>query len=61
MGQKDISFGLRWDVVKNVDLKVQYDHVWLPANSTGSFINFQPNYQLGSGTNVISAALDFVF
>jgi hypothetical protein len=61
MGQKDISFGLRWDVVKNVDLAVQYDHVWLPANSTGSFINFQPNYQLGSGTNVISAALDFVF
>jgi hypothetical protein len=61
LGQKDISIGTRWDVVKNVDLKLQYDHVWLPSNSTGSFVNFQPNYQLGSGTNVISAALDFVF
>ena len=61
MGQKDISAGVRWDFMKNMDLKVQFDHVWLPANSTGSFTNLQPNFQLGSGTNVFSAVLDFVF
>ncbi len=60
-GQRDISVGVRWDVIKNVDLKVQYDHVWLPSNSTGTLVNLQPGYQLGTGTNVISAALDFVF
>lgn len=61
MGQKDISAGVRWDFMKNMDLKVQFDHIWLPANSTGSFANLQPNFQLGSGTNVFSAVLDFVF
>lgn len=61
IGQRDISAGVRWDFMKNVDLKVQFDHVWLPPNSTGTLVNLQPGYQLGTGTNVISAALDFVF
>ncbi len=60
-GQRDVSVGVRWDFVKNVDLKVQFDHVWLPSNSTGTYINQQPGYTLGSGSNVFSAALDFVF
>lgn len=60
-GQKDLSAGVRWDFMKNVDLKVQFDHVWMPSNSTGSLVNLQPSYRLGSGTNVLSAALDFVF
>jgi hypothetical protein len=60
-GQRDLSVGVRWDFVKNMDLKVQYDHVWVPNDSTGTFINQQPGYRLGSGANVVSAALDFVF
>ncbi len=60
-GQRDVSIGARWDVVKNIDLKLQFDHVWVPSNSTGTFLNQQPGYQLGSGSNVFSAALDFVF
>lgn len=60
-GQRDVSAGVRWDVRKNVDLKVQFDHVWLPPNSTGSFVNIQPDYRLGTGTNVVALALDFVF
>lgn len=60
-GQRDVSVGVRWDFMRNIDLKVQYDHVWLPSNSTGTFINQQPGYRLGSGSNVFSAALDFVF
>jgi opacity protein-like surface antigen len=60
-GQRDLSVGARWDFMKNVDLKVQYDHVWVPDGSTGTFINQRYGYQLGSGANVFSAALDFVF
>ena len=60
-GQKDASCGVRWDFRKNMDLKVQYDHVWLPANSTGMFTDLQPTFRPGSGTNVLSVALDFDF
>jgi hypothetical protein len=61
LGQRDLGVGARWDFMKNVDLKVQFDHVWVPANSTGTFINYQPSYQTGSGSNIVSATLDFVF
>jgi hypothetical protein len=61
LGQTDGSVGVRWDFAKNLDLKLQYDHLWLPSNSAGSFVNIQPSYRLGSGTNVFSAVLDFVF
>ena len=60
-GQRSASAGMRWDFAKNVDLKVQYDHVWTPAGSIGLFMNPQPGYQLGSGANVATATLDFVF
>ncbi|WP_116135460.1 hypothetical protein [Trinickia diaoshuihuensis] len=60
-GQRGASAGLRWDFAKNLDLKVQYDRVWTPAGSTGLFMNEQPDFQLGSGTDVVTATLDFVF
>ena len=60
-GQSAASVGVRWDFAKNLDLKVQYDRVWTPAGSTGLFMNEQPDFQLGSGTNVVTATLDFVF
>ncbi len=60
-GQRAASCGVRWDFAKNFDLKVQYDHVWTPADSIGLFMNVQPGFRLGSGTNVVTAALDFVF
>lgn len=60
-GQRAVSCGVRWDFAKNFDLKVQYDHVWTPAGSVGLFMNEQPGFRLGSGTNVVTAALDFVF
>ena len=35
---KSISLGMRWDLRKNMDIKVQYDHIWTPdSQSTGSF------------------------
>ena len=60
-GQKEASIGVRWDFARNFDVKAQYDHLWLPQNSTGSLSNIQPDYKLGSGTDVFSVTLDFVF
>lgn len=56
-----ISIGSRWDVVKNVDLKLQFDHIHLEDNSSGGLINLQPGFQAGGNFNVFSAIVDFVF
>lgn len=60
-GQRDYSVGVRWDVYKNMALKLQYDRVVLSDNSAGLFINQQANFAFGSSANVVSAVLDFVF
>jgi hypothetical protein len=60
-GQKDYTVGVRWDFRKNMDLKLQYDRVVLPSNSSGYFVNPQTGFALGSNANVVSAVLDFVF
>jgi hypothetical protein len=59
--QKTISLGARWDVMKNIDLKLQYDHVDLGAGSAGTLINIQPNFQRGGEVNLFSIAIDFVW
>jgi len=60
-GQRNASSGLRWDFVKNFDLKVQYEHIGLDAGSAGTLSNIQPGFSPGGKVNVISATLDFVF
>ncbi len=59
--QSTVSLGTRWDAVKNVDVKVQFDHTRLGADSNGTLINVQQGFQPGGTVNVISAMLDFVF
>lgn len=59
--QKTVSIGSRWDVMKNVDLKLQYDHINLGAGSAGTLINVQPDFQRGGTVNVASIAIDFVW
>lgn len=59
--QRDLSGGVRWDFMKNTDLKVQYDRVTLGAGSSGRLGNFQPGFQPGATVNVISVSVDFVF
>jgi hypothetical protein len=59
--QNTTSVGSRWDVVKNVDLKLQYDHINLGAGSAGTLINVQPDFQRGGSLNLISIAVDFVW
>jgi len=56
-----ISLGGRWDVKRNMALKLQYDHMELDPNSYGLLINRQPGYQPGGQVDLINAVLDFVF
>lgn len=56
-----VTVGCRWDIMKNTDLKLQYEHVSLDAGSSGLLINPQPGYKPGGSFNLISAAVDWVF
>ena len=58
--QKTISMGMRWDLMRNVDLKLQCDHTRLGAGSAGTLINQQPDFQQGGTVNLFSATMDFV-
>jgi predicted porin len=59
--QNTISAGTRWDFMKNVDVKVQYDHTRLGAGSTGLLGDVQPGLRPGSTFNLFSVVVDFVF
>jgi opacity protein-like surface antigen len=58
--QRTISVGARWDFVKNVALKVQYDHTRIGAGSIGTLTNIQPGFAPGGTVNLFSVAIDFV-
>jgi hypothetical protein len=58
--QNTLAIGVRWQFARNADVKLQWDHVSLPAGAIGNFQNAQPGF-LGSTVNVYSAAVDFVF
>ena len=59
--QKTVSVGGRWNFMKNVALKLQYDHTSLDPGSRGTLVNRQPDLQPGGKINVFSATVDFVF
>ena len=59
--QDTISLGARWEVVKDVDLKLQLDHSRLGAGSSGELTNLQPGFRFGSTVNVFTATVDFLF
>ncbi|HEV7606705.1 MAG TPA: porin [Steroidobacteraceae bacterium] len=56
-----VSAGMRWDFMRNFDLKLQFDHVSVGKGSTGILNNARPGYQLGGAFDVFSATIDFVF
>jgi hypothetical protein len=58
--QRTASVGVRWDLVKNVDLKLQYDRSRLGAGSPGVLINLQPGFQPGGTVNLFTVVIDFV-
>ncbi len=55
------SVGMRWDFMKNFDLKLQLDRINLGAGSAGTLINVQPGFEPGSTVYLISSVVDFVF
>lgn len=59
--QNSTSVGLRWDAMKNVALKAQYDRVRLGAGSNGSLTNTQAGFVQGGKVNLFTVAVDFVF
>lgn len=59
--QKTASVGVRWDAMRNVALKAQYDRVNLNKDSVGRLFNVQPGFKRGSDFDVFTVALDFVF
>lgn len=59
--QRTASAGVRWDVMKNVAIKAQYDQVNLDSGSTGTFGHIQPGFQPGGTVRILSATVDFVF
>ncbi len=59
--QRSISAGARWDFMKNVAFKLQYDHKNLGAGSAGTFMNTQPGFQPGGTVDLFSATIDFVW
>ena len=60
--QSAVSLGVRWDFMKNADLKVQYDLVKLSDDSNGFLANVPAGVTLyGAKFHVISAVVDFVF
>jgi opacity protein-like surface antigen len=58
--QKTAAVGLRWDAKDNVDVKFQYEHLDLDANSSGSLIP-KPGFRPGGSAGVFSAVVDFTF
>ncbi len=59
--QNSFSVGTRWDIAKDVDLKLQFDRVHIGAGSRGTLTNLQPGFQPGGRLSVFSATFDFVF
>jgi hypothetical protein len=60
--QSAISLGMRWDFMRNTDLKLQYDQVKLSDNSNGFLANVPAGVTLyGAKFHVISAVVDFIF
>ncbi|HUO95765.1 MAG TPA: porin [Steroidobacteraceae bacterium] len=55
------SLGVRYDLTKSADLKLQLDHLSEGADSSGFLINAQPGYRRGGTVNVVGLAVDFVF
>lgn len=58
--QRTVSVGARWDVVRNVTGKVQYERVDVGRYSIGSFGNLEPGVRPG-GAGIFSLSVDLIF
>lgn len=58
--QRTTAAGVRWDLYKNVDIKMQFEHLQLGPKSTGLFTNVKPGLA-GSSGNIASVVVDFIY
>lgn len=68
MDQNTKTLGLRYDLLKNVDIKAQWDRIdtstayGLPGTGGGLFVNATPAFKNGSNAvDIFSVAVDFIF
>lgn len=73
LAQTTISTGARWDVMPNVALKAQWDHIKKPKDSTGFFLIGDPSIAVSPITSstsflktehkvdVLTLSVDFIF
>lgn len=61
IAQRSYSTGIRWDFMRNTDLKLQLDHVRLGEGSYGTLLNVAPGSPKGGQFNVVSLVADFIF
>lgn len=56
------SIGVRWDLMENMALKAQIDHIVKPANSQAEFVNQTAEFFAEKrNINVFGTTLDFMF
>jgi hypothetical protein len=58
VAQQAVAIGVRWQFLRNADLKLQWDHVKLPGGAVG---NFHASPGFADSVNVYSAGIDVVF
>jgi len=61
VAQHTYAAGLRWDVARNLDLKVQWDQLHLGANSYGTLQSVVAGTPRGGHVNVVSLLADFLY
>ncbi len=62
LNQQIFTVGSRFDVAKNMDVKVQFDHVKKPAGSMGTFVNEDKTFTANKrSVNLFTVAVDYIF
>lgn len=59
--QNTASVGVRWDVSRNMAMKLQFDRTRITDTSFGSLTNYIPGTPTGTSFSLISATFDMVF
>jgi hypothetical protein len=61
INQETATLGVRWDFMKDFDLKAQLDHTTRHGGINQYFINQQPGFQQSGVVEIFTLLVDFVF
>jgi opacity protein-like surface antigen len=61
IAQHTCAAGIRWDVARNIDVKLQWDQLHLGSGSYGTLQSVAPGTPRGGQVNVLSALADFIY